>query len=88
MSGNGKIVMPIGLVVVLLSTVLGYGKLQGQVTSNKENIGDLKEAPMKIVRVEQKVEDLSENFKEFRTEQKSFNGKMYNKLDEVLRAVK
>lgn len=83
---NGKKI-PIALVSFIIATSVGYGELKNKVSNQGEEIKDLKPITAQVARIEENVENIDENFKDFRNEQRIFNRDIDNKLGEILEAV-
>ena len=77
---NGK-KLPIS---VLLTALIGVGILQAQVTNNTKEVDNLRPAVTamqeQIARIDERTKDTREDLKEFRTEQRISNQKLYDAI--------
>jgi uncharacterized protein (DUF1786 family) len=56
-------------------------------TTNQKQLEQLNEMPEQVGRIDERVNDLKEDFTDFRDEQRTFNGKVDDKMDKILQAV-
>lgn len=57
---NGKLVIPITIVGVVVTILTGYGELKARVNENSRDIADYKSTPIQIARMEEKVENIED----------------------------
>lgn len=83
---NGKKI-PIALVSFVIVSSIGYGELKNKVANQGENIRNLKPIIAQVATIEEKVENIDENFKDFRAEQRKVNGRTDIQLEKILEVV-
>lgn len=74
-------------IVYIASFLVGFGALQTQVRLNAKEIDKIRPQTTQVARIEERTEDIKEDFIDFRDEQRKMNEKTENKLDKILEAV-
>jgi len=62
---NG-IVIPMGLVIMLVGGLVGYGEVKSKVKRNGEDIQVLSQTPLKVAKIEEKVEGIEQDVDEIK----------------------
>ena len=71
------------LTVIILAT-LWLGRLQWVATAQGDKIKKVEATPLKVAVIKEKLDNLNNNFEEFKTDQKEDNREMNGKLDRIL----
>ncbi len=81
---NGKKI-PISLVILAMSSGATWGVTNYKVDKHEEM---LKPMPAQIAVIEQRVQNIDENFREFKEDQKKANIRQEDKMERIWQAVK
>lgn len=76
--------IPVALIVAVVCGGVGYGELKGMVGENTKDLDNLDNIPVQMTAMQKDMEYMSKDFKEFKADQKQTNGKILDKLEELL----